>query len=105
MAGPALSDSPPDRRVVVAALGVTQILAWGSTFYLLAVLGQPIARETGWTYDRVIAGMSVALLVAGAVSPFVGRAIGERGGRPVLAAGAVMLALGLLLLGLARNYA
>lgn len=94
-----------DPRVVVPALGITQILAWGSTFYLLAVLGQPIARETGWTYDRVIAGMSVALLVAGALSPTVGRAIGERGGRPVLAAGAVTLALGLLLLGLARNYA
>jgi MFS family permease len=57
------------------------------------------------TYDRVIARMSAALLVAGAVSPFVGRAIGERGARPVLAVGAVLLALGLLLLGLAPNYA
>jgi hypothetical protein len=33
----------PDRRVVVSALGVTQILAWGSSYYLLAVLAQPIA--------------------------------------------------------------
>jgi predicted MFS family arabinose efflux permease len=93
-----------DRRVVVAALGVAQIMAWGSTFYLLAVLGQPIARETGWSYDRVVAGVSVALLVAGALSPGVGRAIGAHGGRPVLAAGAMLLALGLLLLGLAHDY-
>jgi hypothetical protein len=33
----------PTRRVVVAALGVTQILAWGSTYYLPAVLAKPIA--------------------------------------------------------------
>jgi predicted MFS family arabinose efflux permease len=93
-----------DRRVVVPALGVAQIMAWGSTFYLLAVLGQPIARETGWSYDQVVAGVSVALLVAGLLSPGVGRAIGARGGRPVLAAGAMLLALGLLLLGLAHDY-
>jgi MFS family permease len=105
MPDPAPSELNPNQHVVVPALGITQILAWGSTFYLLAVLGQPIARETGWTYDRVIAGMSVALLVAAALSPAVGRAIGTRGGRPVLAAGAITLALGLLLLGLAQNYA
>jgi len=35
----------PDRRIVVAALGVTQILAWGSTFYLLGVLANPIVDE------------------------------------------------------------
>ena len=33
----------PDRRVVVTALGINQILAWGSTLYLLGVLGHPIA--------------------------------------------------------------
>jgi hypothetical protein len=38
----------PDRRVVVTALGVAQILAWGSSFYLLGVLANPIVRDTGW---------------------------------------------------------
>lgn len=42
------------RRVVVAALGVTQIFAWGSTFYLLGVLGHPIALDTGWSYELVV---------------------------------------------------
>jgi predicted MFS family arabinose efflux permease len=93
----------PDRRIVVPALGVTQILAWGSTFYLPGVLANPIARETGWSYDWVIGGITVGLLVAGIVSPRVGRAIGEHGGRPVLAIGALCLAGGLALLGLASN--
>ena len=93
------SEHLPDRRVVVTALGVTQILAWGSTFYLLAVLAPYIARDTGWTYDRVVAGASVGLFVAGIVSPRVGRFISSHGGRPVLAIGALLLAAGLAALG------
>ena len=95
----------PDRRIVVAALGVTQILAWGSTFYLLGVLANPIARDTGWGYDWVIGGVSVGLLTGGAVSPGVGRAIGKRGGRRVLALSALLLAAGLLLLGSSQSLA
>src|SRR5215475_7781312 len=82
----------PDRRIVVAALGVTQILAWGSTFYLLGVLANPIASDTGWRYDWVISGVSVGLMTAGMVAPHVGRAIGEWGGRPILAFSAFLLA-------------
>jgi Major Facilitator Superfamily len=93
----------PDRRVIVTALGVTQILAWGSTFYLLGVLANPVVRDTGWGYEWIMAGASTGLLVAGLVSPRVGRAIGEYGGRPVLAASAVLLAVGLALLGASQN--
>jgi MFS family permease len=93
----------PDRHLIVPALGITQILAWGSTFYLLAVLAAPIGRDTGWSYEWVIGGLSLGLVVAGLVSPRVGRAIKARGGRSVLASGAAIIALGLLLIGLAQN--
>jgi predicted MFS family arabinose efflux permease len=96
-------ETAPDRRIIVSVLGVTQILAWGSTFYLLAVLAPSIARDTGWRYDWIIAGASVGLLVAGVISPRVGRFIARHGGRPVLASGAVLLAAGLAALGLAPN--
>ena len=98
------SEHLPDRRVVVTALGVTQILAWGSTFYLLAVLAPYIARDTGWTYDRVVAGASVGLFIAGIVSPRVGRFISSHGGRAVLAIGALLLAAGLAALGAANSF-
>jgi predicted MFS family arabinose efflux permease len=94
-----------DRWIVVAALGVTQILAWGSTFYLLGVLANPIAHDTGWSYDWVISGVSVGLLMAGMVSPQVGRAISKWGGRLTLALSAVLLAGGLLLLGSSQSVA
>jgi MFS family permease len=82
-------------------LGVTQILAWGSSYYLLAVLAKPIAADTGWSFAWVIGGVSLGLLTAGLVSPRVGDGIQRHGGRPVLATSAVFLALGLIGLALA----
>jgi hypothetical protein len=51
----------PDRRIVVSALGITQIFAWGSTFYLPAALAPLIARDTGWPYDLTERSKSVAI--------------------------------------------
>jgi MFS family permease len=86
----------PDRRIVISALGITQVFAWGSTFYLPAALAPLIASDTGWPYDLTVGGVSIGLLVAGLISPRVGRLIAKKGGRPVLATGAVLLAVGLL---------
>ncbi len=95
--------TPPSPRIVVSALGVAQILAWGSSYYLPAVLAAPIAAETGWPLAWVIGGLSLGLLVAGIISPMVGRRIHAQGGRMVLAASAVLLALGLITLSVAPN--
>jgi predicted MFS family arabinose efflux permease len=94
----------PDRRIVIPALGVTQILAWGSTFYLLGVLAPLIVQGTQWSYDFVIAGVSVGLLIAGLASPRVGWLIAQHGGRRVLAAGAVLLSAGLITIGTATTF-
>lgn len=40
-------NSEPPRRTVVTALGITQIFAWGSSYYLPAVLAVPIASGNG----------------------------------------------------------
>jgi hypothetical protein len=95
----------PDRRVVVTALGITQILAWGSTLYLLGVLGHPIAVDTGWSYEAIIGGVSLGLLMASIISPRIGRAIGTRGGKLILSGSAVVLAVGLLSLGISQSIA
>ncbi|WP_353048810.1 MFS transporter [Pseudomonas fluorescens] len=85
------------------ALGIAQILAWSTTYYLPAVLATPISNETGWSITRVVIGLSWGLLVAGACSPRVGRLIDLHGGRSVLATSSVLLALGMLLMGSAGN--
>jgi MFS family permease len=85
----------PDRRVVITALGIGQILAWGTSFYFPAVFAEPIVAETGWSLGYVVAGTSLGLLVAGLISPQVGRIIDKRGGRPVLLASSLCYAAGL----------
>jgi MFS transporter len=91
------------QTVIIAVLGFTQCLAWGSSYYLLAVLAKPIAADTGWPLTWVVAGLSLGLLIAGVASPAMGRAVERRGGRPVLACGSVILALGLAGLGISQN--
>lgn len=91
----------PRPAIVIATLGLLQILAWGSSFYLLGVLAPAIARDTGWPLAGIVGGLSVAFLIAGFVSPRVGRAIQAHSGRPVLAISSVVLAAGLALLALA----
>ncbi len=86
------------RWPVISALGVVMIFTWGSTYYLLTVLAAPIARDTGWSLGSITGALSVGLLVAGLVSPLVGRAIARHGGRPVLAAGCALIAAGLLVI-------
>jgi MFS family permease len=93
----------PPARLIVPALGVTQIMAWGSSYYLPAVLAQPIASDTGWPLTWVVGGLSLGLLVAGLASPFVGRQIHRYGGRPVLIASALLLAAGQLGLAASPN--
>src|SRR5262249_4404716 len=52
----------------VLALGITQIIAWGTTLYALGVLGKPIAEDTGWSQSLVFGGLTIGLLVSAGVS-------------------------------------
>jgi predicted MFS family arabinose efflux permease len=92
-----------DRRAVITALGFAQILAWGTSFYFPAVFATAIVADTGWSLGLVVSGTSIGLLVAGLISPQVGRIIDKHGGRPVLLASSLFYAAGLAGAGLAPN--
>jgi hypothetical protein len=87
----------------VSVLGITQIIAWGTIFYSPVLTAPLIVAETGWTLSFVMGGFSLGLLIAGLVSPFVGRSIDRYGGHVVMTAGALISALGLLGLAHARD--
>jgi MFS family permease len=96
--GPGGGVAAPGRVAVL--LGIAQTLAWATTFYLPAVVAPAVLAETAGDPVVIHGAFSLALLVAGLSAPATGRAIQRLGGRGVLAASSLVLALGLGLLGL-----
>ena len=90
------------RRVVVA-LGLAQIVSWGTLFYSIAVLGPPMARALGIGDVMLYGSFTGALFVSGIVSPWVGQRIDRHGGRGVLAGGSLLGAIACAILALAGN--
>src|SRR5207253_6721776 len=97
------SASQVDLHRIVPALGVAQIISWGTLFYAIAVLGSAMRDELK-TSDVILFGtFTCGLSVSGVVSPWVGRRIDARGGRWVLAGGSLLGALACVTLALATG--
>ncbi|KIZ38338.1 MFS transporter [Stutzerimonas stutzeri] len=93
----------PSRLRIVLALGSAQTLAWGSTYYLPAILAEPMASELGISTGNVFAAFSLALIVTAVLGPLSGKRIDHYGGRDVLALSSIVFAVGLAMLGLANG--
>ena len=90
-------------RSIVPALGVAQIISWGTLFYAIAVLGHPM-RDALATSDVVLFGsFTGGLFLSGIVSPWIGRNIDSGHGRAVLVGGSVLGALACAILALATR--
>jgi hypothetical protein len=57
---------------VVVALGVTQIIGYGSCYYAFAILVPAIATEFGTSQATLYAIVSAGLLAGGFIAPRVG---------------------------------
>jgi len=90
-------------RPLVTALGVGQIISWGTLFYSIAVLGPPMARELRVSDVMLYGSFTAGLFLSGVASPWVGARIDRRGGRAVLAGGSVLGALACALLAASVN--
>jgi predicted MFS family arabinose efflux permease len=93
----------PTRLRMVAALGLGQIVAWGGSFYLPAILAEAMARDLGVTPGGVFAAFSGGLAVAALLGPAAGRRIDRSGGRGALAASSLVIGAGLALLASAQG--
>ena len=88
---------------MVAALGTAQTLAWASSYYLPAILADPMAAAIGVPRPWVFGAFSAALLIAAFAGPAVGRIIDRHGGRGVLILSNLVLAAGLVVLAAATG--
>lgn len=87
----------------VLLLGITQIIAWGSLFYSIAVLAPAMSESLNVSTTLIFGAFSLSLAVSGLVSPAVGRAIDSHGGYKVLASGSLLSALSLATIAVADS--
>jgi predicted MFS family arabinose efflux permease len=95
--------SPVALRPLVTALGIGQIISWGTLFYTIAVLGPPMAQALRVSDVMLYGSFTAGLFVSGIASPWVGSRIDRRGGRAVLASGSALGALACVLLATSVN--
>ena len=91
------------RSKTVASIGFGQMLAWGSSYYLAAILAPVMAHEFGLPSVAVFSMFSAALLVSAVLGPFAGRRVDRLGGRRVLQHSNVLFAIAHLVLASAQG--
>lgn len=93
------------RSVVLAvgALAATQLIGWGTTFQVAAVLGPAMGGAVGLTLAGVLFGPTVMLVVMALASPVLPRIASSWGLPRVMAAGSALAAAALLMLAMATG--
>lgn len=92
-----MSDQERVPSAIIAALGLTQIIGYGTLYYSFSILAPDMAADVGWTVDAVFAVFSGALLVGGLAAPMLGSLMDRFGARGMMALGSLMAAFALLL--------
>lgn len=98
-----ISRPNPISRGLVLLLGVSQLVCWGVSYYLIGLFGHAMAADLGMSLTVTYGGFTAALLVMGLTSGAVGRAIDRWGGRPVMIAGSLLTVAGCLGLAVAHG--
>jgi MFS family permease len=89
-----MSERPPIGTIL--ALGLTQIIGYGTLYYSFSILAPDMARDLNWSSEWIFAALSVALLLGGLSAPWLGRAIDHFGAGRVMTAGSAIAALALI---------
>jgi MFS family permease len=93
----------PRVRRAIWGLGFTQIIGYGTTYYLLGLMGALMMRDLGLSKSVMLAGVSLTLLTAGLAGPIVGRFQDHRGSRLVMAIGSLLMGAGLAIIAMAHG--
>jgi MFS family permease len=87
--------SSPSMTPIVLALGLTQIIGYGTLYYSFGTVAPHIAESFGWTEEWVYGALSASLLVSGLIAPISGRLADRYGAAWIMAAGSLLAALAL----------
>ena len=78
---------------IILALGVTQIIGYGTLYYSFSILAPDMAVDLGWSTDQIFLIFSAALLVGGLIAPVIGRWMDRFGAGRLMAIGSAVAAL------------
>lgn len=88
---------------LVTAMGIAQVVSWGTLFYAIGVLGPAMRKDLGVTELFLFGAFTAGLLVSGTLAPLVGRMVDRHGGRLVLSIGSVLSVTAMVVLALASG--
>ena len=89
---------------VVAAIGTSQTLAYGTSSYLPAILAPSMAASLDLSlFPQFFSGLTTALVTAACVGPSAGKWVDTGRGRDVLLCAHLIYLLGLFLLGISTG--
>src|SRR5690606_17527768 len=77
---------------IVSALGLTQIIGYGTLYYSFSILSPAIAKDLGLSLEGVFGVFSLSLFVGGMSAPFIGRHMDKVGAAMVMTAGSAIAA-------------
>lgn len=82
---------------IVSALGITQIIGYGTLYYSFSILAPQIATDLSISLEQVFAVFSLSLFIGGLSAPVIGRQMDKIGAATVLTIGSALSALTLAL--------
>ena len=85
----------------IAALGVTQIIGYGTLYYSFSILAPDMAASLAWSQEWIFGALSIALLVGGLTAPWLGVLIDRIGAGRVMTIGSAVAAAALVACALA----
>lgn len=88
------TEKPP--IAAIAALGLTQIIGYGSLYYSFSILAPDMARDLGWSSEWIFAALSAALLIGGLAAPLMGTWIDRFGAGRIMTVGSSIAAAALI---------
>ncbi|MGL4634790.1 MAG: MFS transporter [Beijerinckiaceae bacterium] len=92
-------------RIAIPVLGLTQMIGWGTTYYLPGVLGDAFQRDLGLSDGMVFAAITVMLVTSALLGWPVGRIIDKHGAGKIMPIGSLLMATGLVILHFASGAA
>lgn len=82
---------------IISALGLTQIIGYGTLYYSFSILAPGMALDLGLTLAEVFGVFSVSLFIGGLSATYIGRQMDRSGAATIMTIGSLLAAVTLLL--------